>query len=144
MAYVLIFLTIISNPNPPPCVFAYNSLPDFKLYWHLFFTEFDTLIQIWVFVEMTVSIIAACLPTMAPLFTGWPQPMPDSPSRYHTSHHVSIVVSSGVLVMKEVKAAAYRLASFNAQTVLKRSRKAFQRMTILGTSPRREIQVWEI
>lgn len=31
--------------------------------------EYDTLVQIWVFLEMTVSVIAACLPTLAPIFT---------------------------------------------------------------------------
>lgn len=32
-------------------------------------TEYDTLVQIWVFLEMTVSLIAACLPTLAPIYT---------------------------------------------------------------------------
>jgi hypothetical protein len=32
-------------------------------------TEYDTLVQIWVFLEMNVSVIAACLPTLAPILT---------------------------------------------------------------------------
>lgn len=32
-------------------------------------TEYDTLVQLWVFLEMTVSVIAACLPTLAPIYT---------------------------------------------------------------------------
>ena len=32
-------------------------------------TEYDTLVQIWVFLEMTVTVIAACLPTLAPILT---------------------------------------------------------------------------
>lgn len=32
-------------------------------------TEYDTLVQTWVFLEMTVSLIAACLPTLAPIYT---------------------------------------------------------------------------
>jgi hypothetical protein len=31
---------------------------------------YDTLVQVWVFLEMTVSIIAACLPTLAPILTS--------------------------------------------------------------------------
>ncbi|KAF2648227.1 hypothetical protein K491DRAFT_784220 [Lophiostoma macrostomum CBS 122681] len=32
--------------------------------------QYDTLVQVWVFLEMTVSIIAACLPTLAPIVTS--------------------------------------------------------------------------